>query len=343
MNVISSTWAFKCKRYPDGLIKNSKPGCARGDQQLEGIDIFETYAPVIQWTTICLMFILEILLGLKSMQGDVTYAFLHTDLKENETVYIDMPMGFAQYGKNGQKKCLKLRKTLYGLQQSPRAFWRYTMVKLEQCDLEKLRFDPCLFIGTDVICGVYVDNLIFWLKDVLLITRVAMALHELGVHLEQEDDAAGFIGVALDHDDPSGLLEMKQTGLIKRVIEALELDDGYAKGKHTPAESKPLVKDADGEGVHGGFSYSSIVGMLLYLSGHTRPNIAYAVNSCARYMFCPNHSHELALKCVGRYLKQTSERRMTMNPSTDICKIDANPDADFEECMGTRSRWIHHV
>jgi len=68
----------------------------------------------------------------------------------------------------------------------------------------------------------------------------------LGVDLEQEDDAAGFLGVTLDRDYPSGLLEMKQTGLIKIVIEALGLDDGYAKEKHTPAESKPLVKDADG-------------------------------------------------------------------------------------------------
>ncbi len=41
----------------------------------------------------------------------------------------------------------------------------------------------------------------------------------------------------------TGLLEMKQTGLIERVVEALGLDDGYARGKHTPAETKPLVKD----------------------------------------------------------------------------------------------------
>jgi hypothetical protein len=140
---------------------------------------------------------------------------------------------------------------------------------------------------------VYVSDLIFWSKDVPLINGVAMQLRQLGVDLEQEDDAAGFLGLTLDRDDPSGLLEMKQTGLIKRVIEALGLDDGYAKGKHTPAESKPLVKDTDGEGAHGGFSYSSVVGMLLYLSGHTRPNVDYAVNCCARYMFCPKHSHEL--------------------------------------------------
>jgi hypothetical protein len=107
-----------------------------------------------------------------------------------------------------------------------------------------------------------------------------MKLQDLGIDIEKEDDAAGFLGVTLDCDASTGLLEMKQTGLIKRVIKALGLDDGYAKGKHTPAKTKPLVKDADGEAAHGGFSYSSVVGMLLYLSGHTRPDIAYAVLLC---------------------------------------------------------------
>jgi hypothetical protein len=130
---------------------------------------------------------------------------------------------------------------------------------------------------------------------------------------------------------------MKQTGLIKRAIEALGLDEVYTKRKHTPVESKPLVKDADGEGAHGGFSYISIVGMLQYLSRHTQPNIAYAVNCCTRYMFCPKHSHELALKCIVRYLKQTLDCRMVMNPSTDICKIDTYPDANFAGMYGHKN------
>jgi len=111
------------------------------------------------------------------------------------------------------------------------------------------------------------------------------------------------------------------------------LDDGYARGKHTPAETKPLVKDEDGAAASEGFSYSSVVGMLLYLSGHTRPDITYAVNCCARYMFCPKHSHELALKRIGRYLKNTASRGMVINPTRELC-IDAYPDADFAGMYG---------
>ena len=94
------------------------------------------------------------------------------------------------------------------------------------------------------------------------------------------------MGVTLGCDETTGLMEMKQAGLIDSVIETLGLDDGTVKGKSTPAESTPLVKDTDGEAACGSFSYSSVVGMLIYLSVHTRTDIDYAVNCCARYMFC---------------------------------------------------------
>ncbi len=44
--------------------------------------------------------------------------------------------------------------------------------------------------------------------------------------------------------------------------------------KGTPAERKPLVKDENGEPQQDTFNQASVVGMLLYLSGHTRPDLA---------------------------------------------------------------------
>ena len=52
INVIDSIWAFKLKQFLDGMVKKFKVRfCARGDQQLEGVDYFETYALVVngQW------------------------------------------------------------------------------------------------------------------------------------------------------------------------------------------------------------------------------------------------------------------------------------------------------
>jgi hypothetical protein len=127
---------------------------------------------------------------------------------------------------------------------------------------------------------------------------------------------------------------MKQEGLINRVIEAMGLDVGMINPKWTPAEGAPLVKDSEGAPASGTFSYSSVVGMLLYLSGHSRPDIAYAVNCAARYMFNPRKSHEEALKRIGRYLKATRHRGLIINPSSTGLKIDAYPDADFAGMYG---------
>jgi hypothetical protein len=181
--------------------------------------------------------------------------------KNNKVVQYRVPEGFSTRAflvrlksKNGKRQVLKLNKALYGLCQSPRAFWKYITEKLESCGLKQSKFDPCLFIGPDVMCIVYVDDLIFWSRDVTNIDRVTMELCKLGVALEQEDDAAGFLGVKFDRDNKTGMLETTQTSLIDRVVEALGLDDGYARGKHTPAKTKPLVKDEDGVAAVEGFS-----------------------------------------------------------------------------------------
>ena len=327
MNVLRSTWAFKIKRYPDGLIKKFKARfCARGDMQIEGVDFFETYAPVVQWTTVRLMLILEVLLDLKSKQGDVTAAFLHSDLEEGENVYVEMPTGFRKEG-----HVLSLKKTLYGLRQSPRAFWKYLVKKMESVGLHQSEFDPCLFIGETVIAVAFVDDILFWSVDEKDIHEKALALRNQGVLLEEEEDAAGFLGVDIQKNE-DGLTELKQEGLINRIVEALGLQDSAVK--YTPAEGTPLVRDTDGEPFPQTFNYASVIGMLLYLAGHSRPDIAYAVNMAARYMFSPRSIHEKAVKRIGRYLKATRSRGIVLCPSDNVLKIDAYPDADFAGMWG---------
>ena len=70
---------------------------------MEGIDFFETYVPVLQWKTVQLVLILEVLLGLKSKQGEVTAASIHADIHECDKVYVKMPRVFEQFSKKGHK------------------------------------------------------------------------------------------------------------------------------------------------------------------------------------------------------------------------------------------------
>ena len=89
-----------------------------------------------------LMLILEISLQLKSKHSDVIAAFLHSELDENEKVYVKMPLSFRKEG-----KVLKLKKTLYGLCQSPRTFSKYLNKAMEAAGMRVSKLDPCLFIS----------------------------------------------------------------------------------------------------------------------------------------------------------------------------------------------------
>ena len=123
MNSIDSAWAFKCKRYPDGLLKIFKYRfCARGNQQLEGIDFFETCAPVVQWETVWLMLILEVLLGFNSKKVGFTAEYIHSDIPNYDKVYVEISRLFEQFSNNVRQKCFKMKKTLYCLNQSSCAF-----------------------------------------------------------------------------------------------------------------------------------------------------------------------------------------------------------------------------
>ena len=142
-----------------------------------------------------------------------------------------------------------------------------------------------------------------------------------------------------------GFLEMKQTGLIDQILEALGLDSELAKNKYTPAEGTPLTRDVDGEGLQGSYSYASVVGMMLYLAGHSRPDIAYAVNCCARYMFNPRLSHENALKRIGRYLKATSDKGLILNPSVRV-RFDTAGSRSGDKHRGAHGwldSWVYQV
>jgi hypothetical protein len=127
MNVLPSTWAFKVKRLSDGTLRKFKARFfVRGDRQIQDVDYFDTYSPVVNWTTVRLMLVLSAILKLHTKQVDYTAAFLHAPIEED--VYVDMTRTFQQPG-----KVLKLNRCLYGLKQSPRIFFftsRSNSVKL---------------------------------------------------------------------------------------------------------------------------------------------------------------------------------------------------------------------
>ena len=254
MNILPSTWAFRCKRYPDRSVQKLKARfCAHGDKQVEGIDYFNTFAPVINWTMVRLMLILTLILNLSTCQVDYMAAFVHSPIdcdpnwenmseqeRDRSGVYLEMPQGFAEQG-----KVLKLRRSLYSLKQSPRNFLQHLKGKLEAVGLHSQdHVDPCLFMSDKVIVLVYIDDTLFYRPRKEWIDKAIQQIKQQELELEIEDSVAGFLGVHIQRDDKEGTIKLTQKGLCKRTIDALQLQGHPAKA--TPATREPLVVDQNG-------------------------------------------------------------------------------------------------
>ena len=93
---------------------------AKGYAQKEGIDYNEVFYPVVKHSSICILLALVAQFNMELVQMDVKTAFLHGDLEEE--IYITQPDGFKVVGK--ENWVCKLNKSLYGLKQSPRQWYK---------------------------------------------------------------------------------------------------------------------------------------------------------------------------------------------------------------------------
>lgn len=69
-------------------------------------------------------------------------------------------------------------------------------------------FGQCMLIGERVLVVAFVDNIIFWATDEKYINDLGAQLCDQGRLLEEEGDAAGFLGVTMTRDD-KGDIELK--------------------------------------------------------------------------------------------------------------------------------------
>eukprot|EP00957_Ditylum_brightwellii_P034234 2595671-Ditylum_brightwellii.AAC.1 len=123
-----STWAFCIKHFPTGLICKFKAQfCCCGDQQKEGVDYFDIFAPIVSLNMVRMLLILSIILNLSSAQVDHTSAFVQSTI--DTIVYISMPQGWQHLNEMGlsnefkEGHILKLNHSLYDLKQSPHNFF----------------------------------------------------------------------------------------------------------------------------------------------------------------------------------------------------------------------------
>ncbi|KAH9766022.1 hypothetical protein KPL70_002047 [Citrus sinensis] len=141
---VGCRWIYTIKYKADGSIERYKARLvAKGYTQTYGIDYTDTFAPVAKINTICILLSLAVNLDWPVQQFDVKNAFLHGDLSEE--IYMDLPPGCSGPERLNQKVC-KLKKSLYGLKQSPRAWFGKFTKAMVHFGYNQSNSDHTLFI-----------------------------------------------------------------------------------------------------------------------------------------------------------------------------------------------------
>ena len=119
-----------------------------------------------------------------------------------------------------------------------------------------------------------------------------------------------YLGVDISSFPDKKGFTLSQPFFIDRVIQALNFDPKTTKSdtNNTSAGYPLLNKDENGPAGKSSWKYRGIIGMLGYLQGTTRPDIAMATHQCTRFNNDPHLSHERAVRRIERYLLDTREK-----------------------------------
>ena len=336
---IPMVWSMKRKKSPAGeIIKHKARLCAGGHKQLFGVDYWDTYSPVVSWSTVRLILTTSLIMDWHMEAVDFVLAYpqapVQTDIfmkppKVPQGFTIpDMPTPADRFS-----KVYKLIKNLYGLKDAGRTWHQFLRAGLLKRGWKQSQVDECLFTKNGVILILYVDDAILIHKDKNMVSDEIKSLSE-SFTLTSEGEVCDYLGVRFVRK-PDGSIVLSQPRLIERVCKLVGLDVDNENVKHhsTPAISV-LQRDSKGLSRRTDYNYRSAVGCLSYLQSMSRPDITYAVQQCARFSHDPKRSHEDAIKRICRYLHGTKDMGMILRPDRSKgleCYVDTDWAGNWHE------------
>ena len=288
---IGCKWIFRKKMNIDGTIDKFKARLvAQGFRKTNGVDHFDTYAPVARITTIRLLVGIAPSYNILIHQLDVKITFLYGDLEEE--IYMRNPKGFIM--KEQEQKVCKLVKSLYGLKQAPKQWHQKFDETILLYGFKLNQSDKCVYSkfndkGNDVIICLYVDDMLIFSTSLLQAKKVNDYLSSV-FKMKDMGEADIILGLKIIRSNDRIILSqshyiekiLKRFDMLECCLVSTPLDGSM---KLLPYQDSPISQ----------LSCSKIIRSLMYAMTSTRLDITYVVGKLSRYTSNPRPSHWIAI------------------------------------------------
>jgi Reverse transcriptase (RNA-dependent DNA polymerase) len=205
----------------------------------------------------------------------------------------------------------KLNKFIYGLKQSPRAWYDKLSHSLLSHNFVKSSADSSIFVQHSgdiiIIILVYVD-------DIIITENNEKKIKNVKNYLKNEFDIKDlgklkyFLGIEIAYSKEKSLFLSQRKYVIELLKETGKLG---AKPANTPMEPNKKIYLEEDELLKDIGQYQRLVSKLIYLIV-TRPDISFAVSLVSQFMHAPRITHLEAMDRILRYLKKSSDQGISM-------------------------------
>ena len=311
--LVKCKWVFDIKR--NGVFRARLVAC--GYSQVGGIDFNQVFSPVVHDVTFRIMLLAKMIWKLDSYLFDVETAFLLGNLEEE--IYMECPPGLTAF----TDECLLLQKTIYGLVQSARQFYKlWAKTMSEKLGFKASPADPCLFSrgsGTNllIVC-LYVDDGYCIGKEANIL-KFFEEIRACGLKITTEKSMGDYLSCEVHFNKDHTKAWLGQPHMIKKLEKTFADEVSSLTIYKTPGTpGYTLIRpqnDEEKTTPELQTRYRSGTGMLLYLVKHSRPDISNAVRELTKVMDGATKAAYKEMLRLVKYVLDTKHLGLKLEPT----------------------------
>lgn len=321
-SMVGSKWVFKIKTDEGGNMTYKARLVAQGFTQKYGIDYDEVFAPVARSESFRILLTIASVENMEVQQYDFKTAFLNGELKEE--IFMKPPPGVSTDG-----KVLRLKKSLYGLKQAAKVWNDSVHGVLLKYGCVQSQYDQCLYSlfqgESKLYLIMHVDDLLVAYNDR---KQLELVINGIKSHFELKDlgRVHHYLGINIERDE-EGKFCISQPQYIDKIVTEANLEN--AKMSKYPVD--PGYYKIDSDDLDSNDEYRKLIGMLLYLTTNSRPDISAPISILSQKISKPTVTDLNEVKRVIRYLKGTRNAKLKLGGGDKNFPVTVFSDANWAE------------